>query len=297
MSRFRLAHLSDPHLGPLPRPPLGSLLSKRIFGYVNWQRNRRHALGDEVLAAIVEDVSRQAVDHVCVTGDLVNIALPEEFANAAVWLSTLGAPHDVSVVPGNHDAYVPGAARRAAEAWIAHASESGSQGFPFARKRNGVLLVGVSSAVATLPLYASGRVGEAQRARLAALLDRHDDAFKVVLIHHPPDTALSRGRRGLTDAPQVREVLAAGCAQLVLHGHTHRPSLTYLDTARGRAAVIGVPSASSDGSRHPLGGYALLDIDTARGTARLRRRAPEGAGKPMVTVETIDLEFDGGSVP
>ena len=43
------------------------------------------------------------------TGDLVNLALDGEIEMARLWLETLGAPQDVSVVPGNHDAYVPGA--------------------------------------------------------------------------------------------------------------------------------------------------------------------------------------------
>ena len=38
---FRLAHLSDVHLGPLPDVAYRDLVSKRMLGYVNWQRNRR----------------------------------------------------------------------------------------------------------------------------------------------------------------------------------------------------------------------------------------------------------------
>jgi hypothetical protein len=37
---FRLAHLSDPHLGPLPPVSWIDLASKRIFGFINWQRRR-----------------------------------------------------------------------------------------------------------------------------------------------------------------------------------------------------------------------------------------------------------------
>ena len=29
---FRLAHLSDPHVGPLPRPRLRELVGKRVTG-------------------------------------------------------------------------------------------------------------------------------------------------------------------------------------------------------------------------------------------------------------------------
>ena len=38
---FTLAHLSDPHLAPLPKPRLSELLNKRITGYINWRRRRR----------------------------------------------------------------------------------------------------------------------------------------------------------------------------------------------------------------------------------------------------------------
>src|SRR3546814_1584516 len=38
--------------------------------------------------------------------DLTNIALPGEFVQVGRWLEGLGAPEGVTVVPGNHDAYV-----------------------------------------------------------------------------------------------------------------------------------------------------------------------------------------------
>ena len=38
---FVLAHLSDPHLAPLPTPNPLQLLSKRGLGYINWLRKRR----------------------------------------------------------------------------------------------------------------------------------------------------------------------------------------------------------------------------------------------------------------
>ncbi|MFN4168940.1 MAG: hypothetical protein ACK4HD_11575, partial [Pannonibacter phragmitetus] len=71
---FRLAHLSDPHLGPLPEPELLQLLSKRILGYVNWRRSRKKAMGGDYLAALIEDMLTAGTpDHIALTGDLVNI--------------------------------------------------------------------------------------------------------------------------------------------------------------------------------------------------------------------------------
>ena len=103
---FVLAHLSDPHLAPLPTPRPRELAGKRLLGYVNWRRNRHKVHRTEQVDMLVRDLKSRAPDHVAVTGDLVNIALEAEFAQARAWLHGLGSPHDVTLVPGNHDAYV-----------------------------------------------------------------------------------------------------------------------------------------------------------------------------------------------
>ena len=72
---FRLAHLSDVHLGPLPPVRYRDLVSKRITGYVNWHRNRSRNLGDDVLTRICADILDFKPDHIALTGDLVNLAL------------------------------------------------------------------------------------------------------------------------------------------------------------------------------------------------------------------------------
>ena len=51
------------------------------------------------------------------TGDLVNVSLDVEFEGAARWLDTLGLPNDVTVVPGNHDAYIRRASGWALQHW------------------------------------------------------------------------------------------------------------------------------------------------------------------------------------
>jgi hypothetical protein len=44
MAVFTLAHLSDPHLAPLPATRLRDLAGKRAFGYLNWTRNRHNSI-------------------------------------------------------------------------------------------------------------------------------------------------------------------------------------------------------------------------------------------------------------
>ena len=68
---FKLAHISDIHLGPLPDPKLRELASKRITGYVNWKRSRSGAMGGDALAHIVSAMKAARPDHVAVTGTAV----------------------------------------------------------------------------------------------------------------------------------------------------------------------------------------------------------------------------------
>src|SRR6201996_1714814 len=120
MASFKLAHLSDPHLPPLPRARLSELAGKRALGYLNWTRNRQKYYRREVLDALVADMKAQAPDHIAVTGDLVNLALEAEFAPAQAWLKSVGPPEQVSIVPGNHDAYVRATAPRFAQTFASY---------------------------------------------------------------------------------------------------------------------------------------------------------------------------------
>ena len=83
---FTLAHLSDPHLAQLPTPRWSELIGKRVTGYINWQRRRRFIHDPAVLAKIVADLKSQSPDAIAVTGDLTNIALPQEFVVGRAWL-------------------------------------------------------------------------------------------------------------------------------------------------------------------------------------------------------------------
>ena len=106
MAAFTLAHLSDPHLPPLPAARLRDLAGKRALGYLNWTRNRHKYHRRDVLDALVSDMQEQRPDHIAITGDLVNLALEAEFSPAQAWLESVGPPDQVTVIPGNHDAYV-----------------------------------------------------------------------------------------------------------------------------------------------------------------------------------------------
>jgi 3',5'-cyclic AMP phosphodiesterase CpdA len=268
---FVLAHLSDVHLAPLPRPGPLELLSKRGLGYVNWLRKRRSIHRADMLAAVVADIRAHAPDHIAVTGDLVNLSLAAEFENARAWLDALGDPRDVTAVPGNHDAYVRGAADFAGRHWTEFMRGDLGEGFPFVRRRGPLALIGLSTSLPTWPLAATGRLHGGQIERLAELLPKlkRDQAFRVVLIHHPPFPGASVFRR-LTGAEALREVLRQHGAELVLHGHHHEASLHWLPGPQLRIPVVGVPSASGapDRQHDEPAGYNLYEIEGAWGAWR-----------------------------
>ena len=249
MPTFVLAHLSDPHLPPLPTPSPFELMGKRIGGFINWQKRRRHFHLAPVLDRIVDDLKAQSVDHIAVTGDLVNLSLPAEFPQAYAFLKRLGPPPDVTVVPGNHDTYVWSKRHHPERHWADYMRgdampTDAAPRFPFVRRRGPVVLIGVSTAVPTLAFRATGRLGAAQLGRLAALLDEHAGTFRVVLIHHPPQTRPEWRARRLIDGDAFIAVLRKHGAELVLHGHEHLDLVRWFDTPRGKVAAIGVPSAS-----------------------------------------------------
>lgn len=282
---FLLAHLSDAHIGPLPRPRARELLGKRLTGYLNW--TRRGMLHDmPVLAALVADLRAQAPDHIAMTGDILNIGLAAEFPPARAWLETLGDPADVSFVPGNHDAYVRAAVphlSRTFAPWVAEPERGGAAfEFPYLRRRGTVALIGLSSAVPTAPFLASGELGGRQRAALGPLLDEaeRDGLARIVLIHHPPHRAGARGARGLRDSRALEAILARHGADLVIHGHNHRTSVAHLPGPRGPIPIVGVPSASAvPGSPGHRATYHLYRVerrdDAWRITARSRGLAPD----------------------
>jgi 3',5'-cyclic AMP phosphodiesterase CpdA len=267
MAAFTLAHLSDPHLAPLPVPRWRELIGKRALGYLNWTRNRHKVYRREVLDALVEDLQAQRHDHVAVTGDLVNIALQAEFTPARAWLQRVGTPEHVTLVPGNHDAYARATQHCFAEIWgdYLRGDDAGTANpvtFPFMRRRGPLTMIGVSSAVPTPPLMATGWLGQTQLDALGRLLSQLSAGqdFRVLLVHHPLRSDAWDKR--LTDSQALLALLQRHGVELILHGHDHIHSTMWFDGPRGRIPAIGVPAASAIAhGGTPAAAYNLFAIE------------------------------------
>lgn len=264
---FRLAHISDVHLSPLPEIKWHQLLNKRITGYLNWKLNRKHAIGPDTIMPLIEHMKRASPDHVAVTGDLVNLSLPAEFTRARGFLEQLGTSEGVSVVCGNHDAYVPGALQRALTTWSPYLGTASKKverkrDFPYLRKIGDIALIGCNSADATAPFFATGYFKNWQAKKLEQILQETRGMCRIIMIHHPPIEGSTPHHKRLIGAELFRKVIANHGAELILHGHTHLADKNELKIPAGNVPVIGVP-ATGNGFENskPPGRYNLFEID------------------------------------
>jgi 3',5'-cyclic AMP phosphodiesterase CpdA len=146
--------------------------------------------------------------------------------------------------------------------------DDGLERFPFVRRRAGVALIALSTGVPTGPFLATGRLGQRQLARLAEALEQTRGSFRAVLIHHPPLSPAQRFFRRLVDGADLRRVLAAKGAELLLHGHDHRRSLVWLQGSGNRKIpAVGVASASARAryANEDPAGYNMFRIEGSSG--------------------------------
>jgi 3',5'-cyclic AMP phosphodiesterase CpdA len=268
---FRLAHVTDPHFRGFAGVSYRDFVGKRVVGAFNLVVNRTRKHKMELLEALREDLRAQAVDHLALTGDLSNISIEAEWQSALRWIDALGAgARDVTVIPGNHDAYVQdvvdsGVFERLFAPY--QTRDVAGEGYPFVRVRGDVALVGVSSSVATGDLGAWGEVGAPQLARLEQALRSAEikDRTRVVLIHHPPVLIKEGEHRNLRDRAALAAVLARAGAELVIHGHDHADERATLEGPGGAPIpIVGAGSASYAGVPERRSRYNVYEIEGRR---------------------------------
>lgn len=271
---FRIAHISDLHVllrtGAQWR---AMLFNKRLTGYANTLLRRGRVHRREFLLAVLEAASKEA-DHVVVTGDITNLALESEYDDARSLLDGVGI--EVTVVPGNHDIYLPPISHERRFAFhfgdflksdlpqLALDLPAGP--FPCVKLRGPAAIIALSSGVPRPPFIAAGFIGEKQLDALARVL-AHPEVVRrtaVILIHHPPVDRRSRIaqlRDGLLNAAEFRRALAPLARGLVLFGHLHIRVRCVLETAAGALDVVAASGAALDHSDPAVrAGFNLYDI-------------------------------------
>jgi 3',5'-cyclic AMP phosphodiesterase CpdA len=303
---MRLAHCSDLHLLSLEGVRTRQYLNKRWIGAMNLLSNRGRHYHTEAFEDMVADLATQGVDHVLCTGDVTNLAFEQEFRFARAIFDRL--PHgadNVTVLPGNHDAYVQegvglfakvfGDYTRPDDDWrwpssadAANANASASSGastsaaspapdadraaWPLVRVRGPLAIIGLTTSRQSPWFTAYGRLGATQLDRLRRVLadPRLQDKVRVVAIHHPPAGKRARSViRGLKDHAEFARVIADAGAELVVHGHEHRDLREVLPAPRGPIEVLGVPSGTYEaGKPDRTARYRIIEISDGRITGQ-----------------------------
>jgi 3',5'-cyclic AMP phosphodiesterase CpdA len=207
---FTLAHLSDPHLAYPRGSRVSDFLNKRFFGYLKWRLKRKSEHHNEVLAGMIQDIRKAQPDHVVVTGDLTHLGLAAEYEKAKRLLEALGSASQVTIIPGNHDAYVDGALDCRLVDWTDYMVSDGLKIcdgtvstvdaiFPSLRVRNGVALIGISTAQPCSTFLAVGCIGNDQLKRLKKILIETGQKGLLFIIRQNPVWSA-----GVKDSPMLR---------------------------------------------------------------------------------------------
>ncbi|MBX4335116.1 metallophosphoesterase family protein [Bartonella raoultii] len=295
---FYLAHISDVHLSPLPSPSLFELFGKRLTGYLNWQKKRKNQMATNGLEAVLHTLKKKNPDHLVISGDLVNLALDKEFEQARHWLLKQGQPQNISLTFGNHDAYVRGALHKACtffQPWItSDIPQKNALPFPYMRIRKNVAIIAASSAIATPPFQAFGYFGKTQAQTLSQLLTEAlaRNLFRVVMIHHPPFHNATSWHKKLWGIERFLNVIKHHGCELILHGHTHLPTLNTIEGTMKKIPIVGVSSASQAfGDKKPPASFNLFAIEHSHHQwhCQLQRYSLINPQNEIACTETIDL--------
>lgn len=282
---MRVAHCSDLHLLSHDGARWLELANKRWIGAMNLLSSRSRHYHVAAFDHMVDDLNALGIEHVLCTGDVTNLALAREFAFARAKFDRLAnGPEHVTVIPGNHDAYVAEGVAHFASAFDAyHRADPGwqwseEQGdredplddlrWPIVRVRGPLAILGVTTSRQTPWFTAFGRAGRGQLARLAsALLDpRLAGKVRLVAIHHPPAGRRARNViRGLRDHEAFAEVIARAGAELIVHGHEHLDLVEALPGPSGEVPVRGVASGTYHHDKPDrIARYRIFEIQDGR---------------------------------
>ena len=164
----------------------------------------------DVFRSAVKEINAMSPDVVLVTGDLTENGLISEFEKVAKELKKIKTGKMI-YVSGNHDYRSTG--------YLIF-----QKLFPFLQitEIRDVVITILGSA---RPDRDDGEVGHRQNSWLERTLEKYNDKFKIIAIHHHVIPVPDTGADQITviDAGDVLRSLTKSKADLVLCGHRHRP--------------------------------------------------------------------------
>jgi 3',5'-cyclic AMP phosphodiesterase CpdA len=305
---LRLAHLSDLHvLAPAGVQLRRVLFNKRVTGYANLLTLRARTYRQENLLAVIAAAAAQS-DQLVVTGDITNLSLEGEYVEARRLLDEAAGSTEVTVVPGNHDIYLPITLRerRFPHHFSAYmqsdlpelAAELQAGRFPFVKLRGPAAIIGLTTAIPRPPFVSAGLLGREQLEALGRVLGHPEVACRtpVILLHHSPFDSrfrLEQLQGGLVDARDLRKALQPLPRGLVLYGHLHERLHHRLPTGPGELhAVCATAAALAHPDERLRAACNLYELDDDGRIASIRAHVVEPDSKSF---RTFDFPCAAGS--
>jgi 3',5'-cyclic AMP phosphodiesterase CpdA len=291
----RIVQLSDIHVWePSGLHPF-DLIGKRGAGFANYRLRRRGEYSIAVLRAAIAKAVETQPDVVLVSGDLSNLGLRSELEQARRELQpVIDAGLRLAIIPGNHDAYLKASLAGQFEEVLRdgqQADDREASPYPFLMRLPSADLLCLTSAIATAPLMAYGRVGAAQFARAEAIMARREKARPLALTVHHPVTPTPGKRneyhRELRDAAQLRAFASRHGAVLLAHGHNH---LSHVVRLAGGCVVSGISSSTTRREDHDHRRGEIVQYHLgAEGLVRLERSRWNEASAAFSDWAAVDL--------
>ena len=301
---LRIAHVSDLHvLSPAGVEWRRILFNKRITGHANLVMRRSRVYRREYLLTVLAHAAARA-DQVVVTGDITNLSLESEYIAARALLDDVARTAEVTVVPGNHDIYLPAVLRE--RDFVRHfdsflqsdlpelARDLEAGRYPCVKLRGPVALIALTSAVPRPPFVSAGYLGREQLAALQSVLAHPEVARRtsVLLIHHPPvdhRARFVRLRDGLVDDVPFRRSVAGLARGLVLYGHIHERERRVLATAAGELDVVSTSGGALDDPRASVrAGFNLYAIGDDGAIVSVEAWMIDGSGRAVTRAAIVD---------
>ena len=119
------------------------------------------------------------------------------------------------------------------------------------------------------------------------------------MIHHPPVRNAVGQHKRLFGIANFQDMIRRHGAELVLHGHSHDPTLNWIDGPQDRVPVVGVAAAGqSVGGSHAAAQWNLIEISGEAGAwaVRLTRRGLTGPTIPVCEISRTNLVGDPDAV-
>ena len=258
----RIAHLSDVHM-----------LDPRMSGSRYRIATRAVSLGRAVDPKGRADKFRRALaaarasgaDHIVISGDLTELGDPAEMEHlAAVLHDARIGPTQLTLVPGNHDAYTKyDGWQRALAGPLAPWAESSAEHAGKVIDRGAFVLLPIDATCFQSIVRSGGEFTSAAASAIEARVS--DPSFRdraiAIVLHHPPEerkqNALWSWIDALRGSTHVLDLLARHPHVQLLHGHLHRVVDRMLDAAKTR--IFGAPAVVDDRDRPRVRLYDVHD--------------------------------------